>query len=279
MKTDAKKWFLLLVAGATAIVLIALLVLQPWSASPGPEEALAAAQEELIGLRSFRMEASGTVTQEGETTEGGYELEYSAPDRYHIGSESDGEADEFIIIGDQVFSREPDRIGSRTAEAMTMGLAGSVLSKELTLTYLESLVDVAELPDETVDGTDCLHYQGRIDLTSGLDDAIAELDPNDSRYEGMRQVLESQKEWLSRQRSEVELWIGKDDYLLRRLRYLMQIPAWDPLEEDSETAEQEEWDSVSMVVRYYDFNEDISIEPPLSDSGELLPGWYQVGDA
>ncbi len=48
MKTSAnlKKWLLLPAAGATAVVLIALLVLQPWSASLGPEEALAAAAAE-----------------------------------------------------------------------------------------------------------------------------------------------------------------------------------------------------------------------------------------
>ncbi|MEE8353390.1 MAG: hypothetical protein V3S10_02950, partial [Dehalococcoidales bacterium] len=156
---------------------------------------------------------------------------------------------------------------------------GSVLARELTLSYLDSLVDVEKLPDETIDGADSLHYQGSIDLAGDIDDAIADLDPDGPRYEGMLQTLQSQKEWFSRFRTELELWIGKDDHLLRRLRYFMRMPSDDSFEEDSEAAEQEEWDSVSMIVRYYDFNQEISIEAPLSDSGQLLPGWYRVGDA
>ena len=93
MKTSAhlKKWLLLPAAVAAAIALVTLLVLQPWSASLGPEEALAAAREGMVGLQSFRMEFSSTVRQEGETTEGSQELEYSAPDRFHSRSESDGQ--------------------------------------------------------------------------------------------------------------------------------------------------------------------------------------------
>ncbi len=279
MEMRLRKWRLPVAAGAGAIALIGLLVLQPWSASLGPEEALAAAREGMIGLQSFRMESSSTVTQEGETTESSYQLGYSAPDRYHIRSEVDGQSAEFLVIGDQIYSRQPDEMRSWAAEAMIMGLSGSVLAKELTLSYLEALVDVEELPDETIDGADALHYQGSIDLGSDLEDMIAELDPDDSRYESTLQTLEFEREWFSKFRTEVEFWIGKDDHLLHRMRYFMRMPSRDSFEEDSETAEQEEWDSVSMVVRYYDFNAEISIEAPLSDSGELLPGWHLVGDA
>ncbi len=273
-----RKWRFPLAAGAAVIALVVLLVLQPWSGSLGSEEALAAVREGMMGLQSFRMEYSSTVTREGETTERSYQWGYSAPDRYHIRSEVDGQSAEFLAIGDQMYRRQPDEMRRVTAEAMTTGLYGSVLTKELTLSYLDSLVDVEKLPDETIDGADCLHYRGGIDLGSDLEDMIAELDPDDPRYEGMLQTLEFEREWFSRFRAEVELWIGKDDHLLRRMRYFLRMPSRDSFEEDSETTEQEEWDSVSMVVRYYDFNEEIGIEAPLSDSGELLPGWYLAGD-
>jgi hypothetical protein len=61
---------------------------------------------------------------------------------------------------------------------------------------------------------------------------------------------------------EVELWVGKDDYLIRQMKRLDHMPEW-----DAGTAE-ERWIRQSTVIRLYDFNEPISIEPPAADSGE-----------
>ncbi len=55
----------------------------------------------------------------------------------------------------------------------------------------------------------------------------------------------------------IEIWIGKDDYLIRQM---MQ-------KNESENS------TATSTIRYYDFNADIVIEPPLDTSEELLPGW------
>jgi hypothetical protein len=55
----------------------------------------------------------------------------------------------------------------------------------------------------------------------------------------------------------IEAWIGKDDHLIRQIS------------QRSETAAT----ISTYTTRYYDYNADITIKPPLDDSGGLLPGW------
>lgn len=50
------------------------------------------------------------------------------------------------------------------------------------------------------------------------------------------------------------------------MKHDMQVPSEDT----------GEWDTSSSMVRYYDFNQPIEIEPPETASGELLPGWRLV---
>lgn len=83
--------------------------------------------------------------------------------------------------------------------------------------------ELQQLPDENIDGVDCLHYT----------------------------VI---PRWGD---SSFEVWIGKDDYLIRQM-----------------TQRTEDENAISTyITRYYDFNADIVIKPPLATSGELLPGW------
>jgi len=71
---------------------------------------------------------------------------------------------------------------------------------------------------------------------------------------------------------EYEYWIGKDDGLLHQMRSVdtsaPYVKANMPLSEDRR-----------QTYRYYDFNEDILVEPPLDDQGNLLPDWrIQIGE-
>lgn len=63
---------------------------------------------------------------------------------------------------------------------------------------------------------------------------------------------------------EVELWIGQGDYLLRQMQQRRG------LSDGSTTA------SSTHTLKYYDFNQPITIDPPLDASGQLLPGWQLV---
>ena len=247
-----------LVAVPVVAILVALLVLHPWSTSLDPGGLIAKAYAATTELQSYRMFSSIKSTLEGKTSEATFETEFVAPDRYRGKATTNGDWVEFIIIGDKQYIRDSDP--SRTTSVGV--LSGSILSKEDTLRLLDRLTDLEKLLDEMIDGVDCLHYKGRIDMARTVEEQMANLDPAQPGYEQMLEAMEQ----LRQMKTEVELWIGKDDYLIRQIKYDMQVPS-----EDSG-----QWDTLSSKVQYYDFNEPIEIKPPVTASGELLPGWRLV---
>ena len=247
-----------LIAVPVAAILVALLVLQPWGASPGPHSVMAEAYAATAGLQSYRMTSSTTNTFEGEVVEQTFELEFATPDRYHGKMTLNSEMHEFIIIDGKQYNRELDQSGN----VYGISLSGSILSKEDTLEILDTLTDLEKLPDEKIKGVDCLHYWGRVDIDRMVEEQMANLDPAQPGYEQMLEAMEQARQM----KIEIELWIGEDDYLLRQMKHDMQMPA--------ENTGQ--LNTSSSMVKYYDFNEPIQIEPPETVSGELLPGWHLV---
>ena len=98
--------------------------------------------------------------------------------------------------------------------------------KEQTVEMLKFLSDLEQLPDETIDGINCYHYLGKPKL---------------------------------RLITPIELWIGKDDNLIRQMKQWTDFDDSTPL----------------MTTKCYDFNQPIDIEAPFTEVGELLPGWLE----
>jgi len=253
-----RKIRLALVSVPTVAVVIALLILQPWGSSLGPQRVLAKTYTAFSEVKSFRMEFSFSGTSEDEYIEATGLLEYGDSDNYYSKVVVNGQpVEEIIVVGDQVFSRVA--VTNNTPDYSWLAP-----SKEKTQELLQSLVNVELLPDETIDGKDCFHYRGMVDFASGYEEQIAQLDPENPHYELRKESLERSAEYLRQLwRQEFEIWIGKDDYLLRRKIQFFQVTPPEP----------EEQVTATMTTRYYDFNEPIVIAPPLDDNGELLPGW------
>lgn len=254
IKIASRKWLHpALVVGAAAIVLAILLVTQPWGLSP--QSVMAEAYAATESLQSYRMFSSIKSTLEGETSETTFETEFIAPDRHRGKATMNGDWFEFIIVGDKQYIRDSDP-SRKTSVSVS---SSSILSKEDTLKVIDSLTDLEKLPDEPMDGTDCIHYRGRVDMERKVEELKAKLDPRQPHYEEMLEGLED----MRNMKTEVELWIGKEDYLIRQLRQDMEVP----LKGNSR-----------VTVKYYDFNEPITIELPLDTHGELLPGWELAGN-
>ena len=64
-----------------------------------------------------------------------------------------------------------------------------------------------------------------------------------------------------RANTTIELWLGKDDYLIRQRISQTTMP---------------DGTIHTSVRKYYDFNQPISIKAPVTSSGELLDGWQVV---
>lgn len=94
-----------LVAVPIVIILVVLLVLQPWSASP--VDLIAGAYAATTELQSYRVFSFTTYTYESKTVDITWEIEFAAPDRYHAKVTVDDDVNEVIIIGDKQYAREP----------------------------------------------------------------------------------------------------------------------------------------------------------------------------
>lgn len=198
-----------------------------------PKEVVAKACDVTSEVKSYRVTVSTISTLEGQTSETFFETEFVRPDRWHTKITTDGRWHEFINIGDKQYSRHSDRMEWRLCNVPVHGEGGVVT--EWCAGYVEDfqhpdlLTDLEKLSDERIDGVECLHYRGKVDVDT---------------------------EW----RTDVELWIGKDDYLIRQMKSDTQMPV---AESTSRGVEEEKWCMISSLAKYYDFNQPIGIEPPV----------------
>jgi hypothetical protein len=254
------RWLRPAAVALLAVVVLIVVLVQPWAVNP--EGIIAKAYSATEGLLSYRATMSGTAS-EGDTSNAVTEFVY--PDHFHARLTSDGETDEFIIIGDKQYVKSGDM--SRNTIIAFSNSASSILSKEATLKLIDSLTDLEPLPDEKIEGVDSFHFKGNYDMGKQLEAGKARLSEMESRmdaddYERMRGDLRI----FLNVNIEIELWIGKDDNLIRQIVQTTRYP-------DDEGKLQ----TTSATMTFYDFNEPIVIEPPLDSNGELLDGWQMAG--
>jgi hypothetical protein len=258
IRRSARKWLRPALAAVSIVVILAVLMAwQPWSSITG--SVLAKAQDAIASLQSYRV----SMVHTGDTEEESYdvEIELAAPDRYHYLCTGDEYNLEFILIGEERYYK--DGYLSFYETQSQAGIFSSLISKEYTLMILDYLTNIQELPDETIDGTVCLHYKGTYDYEKQLRSLLE----GDSRM-GIPPISEKElEERLEEWREEIgttaiELWIGRDDYLIRQMTYDNQRPNDDGGVESSVTN-----------IRFYDFNKPLNIEAPVDSQGNLLSGW------
>ena len=247
-----------LIAAAAVIVLVVLLVLQPWSDS---------LRTTITSVESCRLVVSAVVMGRMGIYESNQEMSYMAPDSFRTLSIVGDERHEMIVIGSNLYANDESHFsGVYAVMAVSRGLAGMVPGKAHTQMSLEQLANMEELKTDIVDGVTCRHYRGVIDYAKNIEEQIAELDPEEPGYEQFVDILESQIESMQLIETNIEIWVGIDDGLVRQMIYQIQIPP----EHDDGPA------SSNMFLKYSDFNMPVNIVAPLDSNGKLLPGWYQA---
>jgi outer membrane lipoprotein-sorting protein len=227
---NRNKWLRPALASLAVVAVVAMLfVLQPWTENNGYTTILAKVAEASEGIHSYCMEITDVSISPDDpgdiTVKYNDVYEFEPPDRGHVtysysypGSEASGE---MIFIGQYMYYTGGGswlRISSEYEEYINSGSG-----PEYALALLKFLKDLQQLPDEEIDGVTCLHYKGTTKL-------------RDINY---------------------EIWIGKDDYLVRQIQ--------NKGEYETETS--------VYTTRYYYYNVDMNIEAPLDDSGMLISGW------
>jgi hypothetical protein len=201
--------------------------------------------------QSWRVQGTASYSADGEVLETTWDGESAAPDRSRVKITTEtGMWCEATRIGEQSYVRASDmpESGAAVGEVACVMLPITEVLEPLNL-----LIDLEQLPDEEIDNVQCLHYRGRVDM-----DALVEKEKAEMGSQLPTELLE-----LMRSGSiQIELWVGKDDYLIRQMKRLDRMPEW-----EAGTAE-EGWIRQSTVIRFYDFNEPISIEPPPPDASE-----------
>lgn len=243
-----------IVAIITVVVLVVLLSLQPWSGSPITE------------VNSFRLSTSASYEEGDMAAETLQEMAYISPARTHIVINPEGENQEIIIIGGNLYAND-ERYVTDTSVGMSilMSVAAIIPSEEHTKMTMSQLVEVEELAIERVSGVTCWHYRGSMDLIGNIEEQIASLDPEQENYEIILESLKAQIEMMQEITTIIDVWVGRDDGFVRQIRYEAQVPS-----------NYSESPAVSIQsMKYYDINKSIIIEEPLDSNGELLPGWYR----
>lgn len=193
--------------------------------------------------QSYRTKGTTRYTSEGETHEIVSEEEFAAPDRVRAKMSADtGWWCEVIKIGDKSYVRTSDELESGGGKSDATCV---VLPIAEVLEPLDSLIDVEQMPDEQIDSVDCLHYRGKVDM-----DSLVE--KTGMAYQQTQEFLEV----MRRTSIDIELWVGKDDYLIRQMITRIRFPESEP------GTGEEEWGTQTNIMRFYDFNKPIAIEPP-----------------
>lgn len=195
--------------------------------------------------QSYRETGTTSHTSGGHTVTLYEEGEYAAPDRYRVKVRKDtGSWHECIQIGDQSYmlaADDADWLGGEREESCVV----FPIAEELAV--LDHLTNPERLPGQEMSGVDCIHYRASVDF-EGL---TAKWEAG-AEYPPPPEVLDLMKG----QTMGVELWVGKDDYLVRQMKTEARL-----LEYDLVTG-QERWVNQNTTARFYDFNEPIAIEPP-----------------
>ena len=228
-------------------VCIVILVTSLVVCSPGPDlrAITIAARTSTEQAQSWRVHGTASYSAYGETQETTWEGEVAAPDRSRVKITTEtGMWCEATRIGEESYVRASDMPESGAAVSE---VACVMLPITEALEPLDLLIDREQLPDEEIDSVQCLHYRGKIDMDAFVEQERARMGP---------QLPPELLELMRRGSMEAELWVGKDDYLIRQMTLLDHMPEW-----EAGTAEAS-WIRQTMVVRFYDFNEPISIEAP-----------------
>jgi len=219
---DTRRYFI-----AGVVILLMTLVVGCGTEVP-PREIVSKACDATSKVESYRVTVSTISTLEEQTSETFSETEFVRPDRWHAKITTDGSWREFINIEERQYSRDSDRMQSRLCNMPLQGEDGATSTGwcaayvEEVFQHPDSLVDVEELSGEEIAGVECFRYRGKVEVST---------------------------EW----RTDVERWIGKDDFLIRQIK--------SDMESTSRPAE-EKW-MTSSLAKYYDFNQPIEIEPPV----------------
>jgi hypothetical protein len=259
-----------LVAVLTLIVLVPLLILNPWSTNSEGDSARLN-----IDIRSGQM-AVFTYSEEG-IEQRIIDLSWVYPDCQKGKIVDNMHTCEFIIYKGHHYSKgiDPQLVYQERAYMVARHFLYYIHdkgNKELTDLFIE----IQKLIDEAVHGVTCQHYTAKIDTDKYIDNLISttrqeleELESENSDFNDNIHI-EELVDYLNSRREEnieVEYWISKSDGILRQIK----LDASELIVTGTHL-----FDVTGYRVEFYNINQPVIINPPENMFGELLPGWQRI---
>jgi hypothetical protein len=260
-----------LVAAAIIMAVVVPLVIQ--LSGTGPGGGIAEAYSAFAGLKSYRMTGSTITTTDSATTEVAFVWAYVAPDRYQGRLTEGGESREFIIVGEDQYTRTTSGAQTGVVVIVTSGglsIFNPVPTRDGTLQILDLLIDVSVLENQQIDGVDSLHHRGKIDMDRVVDEVLSSFDSSSPGYAEAAEAFDIQRT----AEINVEMWFGKEDFFMRRLDMDVRAPVMSSGHGDIRGGV---WLTYKTSATYFDFDQPIEVERPVNSSGNLEQGWRVVG--
>ena len=172
---------------------------------------------------------------------------------------------EVITIGRKMYRRDNEESPWRAMESPDNppGLAAWELSSYLDVFISAAVEEVMELPSESIDGVECWRF--RVDHNRTLDSALEQLEEATDL-----ETIESLRAWVeSIRRAELaewaEVWIGKDDYLVRQSRNVQERTSDGEYEFGFPNVVIPEGTrfAITVTFTFSGFNEPVEIEAPI----------------
>lgn len=230
-----------------------------------PEEVISKSKATMDGLKTYRCEINTVnIDENGKTNQSNGNMEYIVPDRSHTIS-GDSES---ITIGKVVYQRST----SDSVWSVRNFDQPFISSQKLSIgVFYEPLIELVALADENIDGVQCIHLKASRDMKAVAEEQLkrlSQLNPSDPEYDNLRESQEMMVQTLANTVLNVEYWIGQGDYFVRRVGFEQKMPIPEKAEKPAGEL------SVTGTYRFYDFNADIIIEPPLNLEGVYLIANY-----
>ncbi|MEE8046894.1 MAG: zf-HC2 domain-containing protein [Dehalococcoidia bacterium] len=236
------------------------------------KSAIAKTYDAIANLQSYQLTGTTTGMQSGQAIETTFEWTFSGD--HAAGTIGFGDTvSEFRLIGEDQYVRTTPAQDNSSVSIVTDSLLSPIPTSEGTLLgYLERYRNVRELPAETINGVENLHFTGDISIGDLWDAQLAGMDESSEEYA-------QAKIWADIQRQteiKVELWIDDDNYWVQR----MNVDVRSPIARSSGgKVEIAGWSTFTTNLDYSSFNEQVDITPPITPTGALEPGWIKIAGA
>lgn len=247
--TNRRKITIIVILAIAAGILV-LALLRPWI--PEPSNVIKETRARTSIITSCLMSAVGTETLSSGTRLTMIQGSYSVPFRASLEVTQEDIVQEYIHIGNVTYVKMHDTNDPIIQEGLLSDLF--IRGPHAIVNSLAYLTDIQREIDQRVDDIPCYHYTASFLAPADIDSEIrAGMHPLDNEF-----LIDLYNRSTTTLR--LDIWISKNDSLLRQVRAVVRSAATR--------------DTVSSTtLKLYDFNQDVTIEPPLADETSFLPGW------